>query len=215
MLARVARLLLSALLVLPLAAAKAPSGPAPVEGEDYVAIEGGAPYAPAKGRIEVVEVFGYTCPHCARFEPKFAAWAARQPKDVQVVRLAAPWGGHWQPYARAFYAARALGALTKTHEAVFRALHEDGLLPQHNATPEEIAGFYARYGIDPARFVATMRSAAIDTEMQKAQAFILRSGVEGTPTLVVAGRYRVTARTHEDALRIADALIARERAARR
>jgi hypothetical protein len=35
----------------------------------------------------------------------------------------------------------------------------------------------------------------------------MRSGVLGTPTLVVDGRYRVTASTREDTLRIARALV--------
>ena len=43
----------------------------------------------------------------------------------------------------------------------------------------------------------------------------IASGLEGTPTLIVDGKYRVQASTHEEALRIADQLIAMERAAAR
>jgi len=42
----------------------------------------------------------------------------------------------------------------------------------------------------------------------------VRSGVEGTPTLIINGRYRVMGRRLEDILVIADQLIARERAQR-
>ncbi|HZH42956.1 MAG TPA: thiol:disulfide interchange protein DsbA/DsbL [Lysobacter sp.] len=215
MLVRFVRRALLALLLIPtFAAAQAPAGPAPVEGEDYQLIENGTPYAATKGRIEVVEVFGYVCPHCARFEPRFTEWAAKQPKDVQVVRLAAPWGGHWQPYARAFYAAEALGVLGKTHDAVFRALHQDGSLPLRNATATEIASFYAGYGVNPERLIAAMEGDAVEAAMARAQAFMLRSGIEATPTVVVAGKYRITARSPQDVLRVADHLIARERARR-
>jgi len=42
----------------------------------------------------------------------------------------------------------------------------------------------------------------------------MRSQVGGTPTLVINGKYRVLGRSYEDMLRIADALIARERGGR-
>ena len=55
-------------------AATAPTGPAPVAGTDYVVIPNGQPYAPLNGKVEVVEVFGFTCPLWAEFEPLITAW---------------------------------------------------------------------------------------------------------------------------------------------
>src|SRR5690606_24893538 len=66
------------------AAPGVPQGPPPVAGTHYVEIENGAPYQPLNGQVEVVEVFGYTCPACASFEPLIAAWKQRQPDDVRV-----------------------------------------------------------------------------------------------------------------------------------
>lgn len=186
---------------------------APVEGTDYEVIENGAPYEPGAGRIEVVEVFGYTCPHCARFEPALQAWKAKLPRDVKFTPLAAPFGGYWTPFARAFFAAKALGIADRSHEAVFRALHEDGILPR-NPTDGELAAFYAQFGVDPARFVATLNSPAVDATLERTLAFLQRSGVESTPSVIVAGKYRVIA-PQPDVLRVVDQLIARERAARR
>jgi thiol:disulfide interchange protein DsbA len=97
---------------------------------------------------------------------------------------------------------------------MFRALHVDGTLPLTQPTPEEIAGFYARYGADPRRFVAAMASPAIDEQIGHAREFMIRSGVEGTPTIVVNGKYRVLGPPAE-VLRIVDHLVARERAAKR
>jgi len=60
--------LLTGLLLLFLA--RVPAAPAATpelqEGVDYVRIEAG-PLDPRAGRIEVAEVFAYTCPHCASF----------------------------------------------------------------------------------------------------------------------------------------------------
>lgn len=210
------RLALLLLALLPLAliaapAAKLPAGPVPVAGTDYVEIADGAAFEPVPGTIEVVEVFGYTCVHCARFEPRVSAWKAKLPPDVRFTAVPAPFGGHWIPYARAYYAARSLGVADRTHGAMFRALHEEGSLPVSRPTDHEIAGFYAAHGIDPQRFIDAMASAAVEAQLERARRFLRHSGVEGTPTLIVNGKYRVIGGP-DDALRIAEHLIARERA---
>jgi len=194
----------------------APAGPAPEAGVDYVEIEGGKPFAAVKGKVEVVEVFGYTCPHCAHFEPQVAAWRAKQPADVNFVPLAAPFGGYWNPYAQAFYTAQSMKLLGKTHEAMFSALHEQHRLPIQNASTDEIAGFYAQYGANRQAFAAAMAGPATAKAMERAKAFIMAAGVDGTPSLVVAGKYRVTTQKgFDDMLRVADHLVARERAGKR
>ena len=198
-------------LLLPLSALAATPA-APVEGTDYEVIANGAPYDPVAGRIEVVEVFGYTCPHCAHFEPAVQAWKAKLPKDVKFTPIAAPFGGYWTPFARAFFAAKTLGIADRSHEVVFRALHDDGTLPR-NPTDGELAGFYAQFGVQPERFLATLNSPGVDAALERARAFLERSGVEGTPTLIVAGKYRVIA-PQADTLRVASQLVARERAAK-
>lgn len=207
-----AALALSALLPLAASAAGKSAAPALEAGRDYELIEGGRPYAPVRGKIEVVEVFGYTCPHCAHAQPAIDAWKAKLPKDVSFVPVAAPFGGYWQPYAKAYYTAQSMGLVAKTHEAVFKALHEERSLPISNASSQEIASFYARYGADADKFAAAMDSAPIEAKLEATREFLTRSGVEGTPTFIVAGKYRVTGGTNfEDVLRITDQLVAQER----
>ena len=195
-----------------------PSGDAPVAGTDYVEIPGGSPLRPGTGKIEVVEVFGYTCPHCATFEPLVSAWAAKLPADVEFVPVPAPFGGYWLPYAKAYYTAEAMGVAEQSHAAMFRAIHVDRSLPvQPLPTPEQLGQFYANYGVDPAQFASTMSSFAINAKTRQAGDFIERSfvgDVASTPTLIINGKYRVKGQSFEEALRIADHLIAMERAAK-
>jgi len=192
-----------------------PSGPAPVAGTDYAVIAGGSPFKPGSDKIEVVEVFGYTCPHCATFEPLVSAWAAKLPADVEFVPLAAPFGGFWEPYAKAFYAAQAMGALEQSHDAMFKAIHIDRSLPvQPLPTDEQLGEFYAQFGVDPKQFASTMSSFAVNARMNQARQFMQRSGANSTPVLIIDGKYRVTGNSHEDNLRIAEHLIAMQRAAK-
>ena len=198
------------LLLLPLGSsvALAADGPALVEGRDYVIVDG-QPWRPLDGKIEVVEVFAYTCPHCDAFQPAVAAWARKLPGDVRFEYLPAAYNPA-DPFARAFFVAEQAGALPRTHAAMFRAIHHDGLLAR-NATLDEIAWFYGQHGMNQAQVKAAMLSPAVDALMQRARDFELAIQLRGTPTMVVAGRYMVTAPTHEEVLRITEQLVARVR----
>ncbi|MDU1661785.1 MAG: thiol:disulfide interchange protein DsbA/DsbL, partial [Stenotrophomonas maltophilia] len=116
----ISRLLLSVLVLLPLAACAATPANAPlVEGKDYERIAQPGPFQPLAGKIEVVEVFGYTCPHCAHFEPQLEAWAAKLPADVRFTPVPAAFGGAWDAWALAYYAADEVGVAKRSHAAVF------------------------------------------------------------------------------------------------
>lgn len=210
----IARLAATAILVtLPLLAWAASPADTLVPGVDFIEIPDGAAFTPKPGTIEVVEVFGYTCPHCADFEPVFEQWKGQQGKDVNVVRVPAPFGGYWIRYAQAFYAAQSLDLVERTHNDMFRAIHTEHRLPIGGATPKDVAAFYTDYGVDPEKFAATMTGQPVQAKLVAARDFLMRSEVEGTPTIVVAGKYRVNGKTSADVLRITDALVSRERAA--
>lgn len=206
------RLSLLLLILLPLAACAADKKAVPVEGEDYTLIDGGQPYAPLAGKVEVVEVFGYTCPHCAHFEPTLEAWAAKQPSYVRFTPVPAAFGGFWDAFARAYFTADILGVAKRSHRAMFDAIHEKQSVPTQNVSPDELAVFYADYGVPQQRFVDTFKSAAVDARLKAAREFALRSKLPGTPALIVNGRYLIGARDYPQMLKIADYLIAREHA---
>lgn len=195
-----------------------PQGPAPVAGKDYVEIPNGQPYAPLNGQVEVVEVFGYVCPACARFAPEVSAWKKKQPADVRVTYVPVVFGPVWAPYGKAFYAAQAKGLVDKTHDAVFSAIHLQRTLPGEGkppADPAQIAQWYAQYGVDAKEFVSLMNSFGTNAQVGRGMQFAKNSGVEGTPTIIVNGKYRITGgQTYADVLRIADHLVAMERARR-
>jgi thiol:disulfide interchange protein DsbA len=198
------------------AGATAPAAAIPglVAGTDYAVIPGGQPFEPRNGKVEVVEVFGYVCPACARMQPLLSAWKKKLPADVRLTYVPAAFGREWVPYAHAFYAADAMGLVDRSHDAVFRAIHIEQSLPGEGKEPDEqaIAKFYGKYGADPKVFADAMHSFTIDAKLARAKQFMVDSGVEGTPTLIVDGKYRVLGKSYEDQLRITDALIAQERA---
>lgn len=191
------------------AAAAAPATPSQ-EGTDYRRIADGQPIAAQAGKVEVVEVFGYTCPACAAFQPLISAWKRQLPDDVNFVYVPAAFGGQWDDFARAFYAAESMGLVERTHDAMYRAIHVE----QRIRNADAIADFYVQQaGADASAFKNAMNSFAVNSRISRSKQFLQRSGVDGTPSLVVNGKYLVMGRSREDQLRIANQLIAQERAA--
>ena len=186
-----------------------------VAGTDYAVIQGGQPYDPLNGKIEVVEVFNFICPACARFEPLLGAWKKTLPADVRLTYVPADFNAQWHIYAQAYFVADAMGLDANTHDAVFNAIHIEHSLPGESDPPDarKVAAFYAKHGADAKQFIDAMSSFAVDAKIKRAKQFMLASGVEGTPTMIVNGKYRVTGKGDEDALRIVNQLIAQERTA--
>lgn len=179
---------------------------------DYVVIPNGQPLQPLDGKVaEVVEVFAYWCGHCAAFEPSVNAWKAKLPADVRFTAVPLS-GGANDTMARVYYGAETTGMLDKVHDTMFNAIHVERALPP-NAGNEEILAYLGKKGVDSKALGDAMNSFAMTARLAQGLQFAQRSGVEGTPTLVVNGKYRVLGKTHDDQLQIVNGLIAQERAA--
>ncbi len=169
-------------------------------------------FAPVKAKIEVVEVFSYACIHCAHFQPVVDKWLAHKPRDVQWEYVPAVFGGPFTNFAAAFYAADAAGVRERSHSAVFKAVFEEKAVK--SGEPAEIADLYSRWGVDRAKFLAAMDSPAVREKMATAKGFAMVTGIQGTPTLIVNGKYRISVTTDRGfpgLLHTLDLALARER----
>ena len=183
-----------------------------VEGRDYALVDGGTPYRPLDGKIEVVEVFAYWCQHCARFQPMIDAWKRKLPRDVRFTPLPLP-SGREDAFARGFFATQATGKLERVHAPLFLAVHQQQTVPR-NPSIDELSAWYGQQGLDAKQLRAAMAAPALGEKLGEAYRFAQRSGLEGTPTLIVNGRYRILGRSLEEYLANTDAVIAQLRAGR-
>jgi protein dithiol oxidoreductase (disulfide-forming) len=138
-------------------------------------------------QIEVLEVFSYACSHCAHFEPTLSAWKATMPKNAKLIYMPAVFQPAWVPYARSFYAAEQLGVLEKSHAKMFKALFEE---QKQFANVDDIANWYAQFGISAKAFTDAFTSAGMEAKLQRVVDLTPKYGVEGTPTMVVDGKYK-------------------------
>jgi thiol:disulfide interchange protein DsbA len=177
-----------------------------VEGKNYFVIEPAQPTS-HPGKIEVTEVFSYACPACNAFHSTADQIAKSLPPNAVMNYLAASFrpDENWPVFQRAFYAAQALGVVDKTHDAMFDAAWKTGELSTYDLkaekpkpkdawpTIDDIAKFYAKYGVDPKEFVGVANSFSINTQMKRADDLMKAYGVDSTPTMIIDGKYRFTA----------------------
>lgn len=163
-------------------------------------------------KIEVREVFAYTCNHCFRFESVFAPWIKTLPDDVNLVKTPVVWAAQMEQYARAYYTAKALGILDDVHMKIFETIH----LQRHQFRGvEDWADLFSQYDVEPEKVLRTFDSFGVNSQLKQADARVRAYNISGTPELIVDGRYRISARdagSHEEMLKVADYLIEKVRA---
>jgi thiol:disulfide interchange protein DsbA len=165
-------------------------------------------------KIEVNEVFSYTCGHCFNFEAVLHPWSKNLAADVDFQQTPAVWQPSLEPFARAYYSAVMLGVLDQTHMTIFEALH---VKKQPLRSEEDFAAIFDAAGVDSLRFSKAYNSFGMTSMVNQAKARVRGYRVQGTPEVIVNGKYRVSSRNaggFDGMLNVADFLIEKERNAK-
>ena len=155
-------------------------------GRDFLPLERPVATDVGAGKVEVIEFFWYSCPHCNAFEPTFAQWVKNAPKDVVVRRVPVAFREDFAPQQRLFYALEALDLLDKLHAKVFHAVHVERLPLNTDAM---ILSWTEKQGVDAKKFTEAYRSFGVASKVKRAVQLQNDFRVEGVPSLGVAGRY--------------------------
>ncbi|MGV6858293.1 MAG: thiol:disulfide interchange protein DsbA/DsbL [bacterium] len=216
-------LLLLSVLLIPLIACgeKAPGSSHAADGIDFME---GVHYSTFptpvlvgsdKDKIEVVEMFWYGCPHCYRLEPHVKKWEKTLPEDVEFIHLPSILNPGWALHAKAFFALDMMGEGDKLHEALFKAIHEQG----RNLNSEDaIIRFANSQGIDGEALRKAMNSLPVDKKVREARKLGEEYGLTGVPALMVAGKYKVLSSgvtSYDEMFQVVDFLIKKERESRK
>jgi thiol:disulfide interchange protein DsbA len=143
------------------------------------------------GKVEVLEVFWYACPHCYALEPFIAAWRKTKSDYIQFVRVPVMWGPIHRAHAQLYYTLKQLGR-NDLDDKVFETLHQEQN-PLAGNTPEETFARQLQFakdnGIDAEAFRKAFNSFAVNTDLQRAEEITQRYHVEGVPVIVINGKY--------------------------
>ena len=184
----------------------------PEDGRDFRALDKRVPTEAPAGKIEVIEFFWYSCPHCNAFEPTLVSWIKRLPADVVVRRVPVAFRDDFVPQQRLFYALEAMGKLDELHQKVFESIH--GAKREQLTREEQIVDWAGRHGLDKVKFGEHYNSFTVQTKARRAAQIQDAYKVEGVPALGIAGRFYTDATmtgTMEKALQITEYLIAEAR----
>jgi thiol:disulfide interchange protein DsbA len=186
----------------------------PEDGAEYITLDKRVPVEAAQGKVEVIEFFWYSCPHCNAFEPKLEAWIKKIPADVVVKRVPVAFRDSFVPQQRLFYTLEALGKLDELHRKVFTTIHAER---QPLDKEDQILDWAAKQGLDKAKFQELYNSFSVSTKARRATQLMDAFKVQGVPAMGIAGRYYTDgtmAGTMDRALQVTDYLIGEARKSR-
>ncbi|MDP1651640.1 MAG: thiol:disulfide interchange protein DsbA/DsbL [Rhodocyclaceae bacterium] len=181
-----------------------------VEGKHFTLLQMQQP-TEASGKVEVIEFFSYSCPHCSDFEPLLHAWVKKQPADVTFKKVPAIFRDNWAPGARIFYTLEAMDQLDRLHVAVFNAMIKEKVNLNDDKT---LFDWVAKQGVDRQKFADIYKSFSIDGKVRRAIEMTQEYGFGGVPVLIVGGKYMPAPNlgTYGNMLQVVDALIVKNRA---
>jgi thiol:disulfide interchange protein DsbA len=196
------------------------------EGVNYFAVPVAKPSTLPRGQVEVTEVFSYGCPACNAFLPTMHKLEKSLPANAVVDYVAAAFNPaeDWPMFQTAYYTAKALGVAAKAHDKMFDAVWSTGQLATFDPTTHRLkdpqpsiadaARFYHETtGIPVQTFLDTAKSFDVYTQTHTADQLIFDYQADSTPTIVVAGKYRLTAQSAGGAdqlIALVDWLVAKE-----
>ena len=162
-------------------------------------------------KIEVTEVFWFGCNHCYALEPYIARWKRDMPLDVTFIKSPATWNDMLKTHARIYYTAKALGIEQQFVPAAFNTIQNEGKMLTGNT---ELEYYFRGFDVEKDRYKAVSTSFGVRNAVDQADKKMKDWKVTGVPSLVVNGKYKVSAsrsvRTDE-LFDVVDFLIEKER----
>ena len=161
-------------------------------------------------RVEVVEVFAYSCNHCFNFETYLDQFEKSKADYIDFKKMPVVFNDAYKTHARIYYTAESLGNLDVMHRKIFKAMHLDrkSLMDEN-----EIYQLFAEQGISKQQFLSRFRSFTVESKVNRAQRLTSKYKIRSTPTMVINGKYTANGpavKTFEDMLAVAKELAERE-----
>lgn len=180
------------------------------EGRHYNRMSPTQPTSSSPEKIEVAEVFMFSCPHCFNFEPHLVEWRANKDPNVSFVRIPANFNSLAEMHMYAYYAAEELGIENEIVIPFFREFHVN-----RNAlnTEKRLAEFFAQFDISEDQFLDKYNSIEVYNKVKAADKLVKRYKITGVPAIVVNGKYKSGADLtggYENLLEMVDELTASE-----
>ena len=184
-------------------AAAAPAGL--VEGQNYTVLSNPIPQQQA-GKVEVLEFFGYFCPHCAHLEPVLSNHAKSFKDDMYLRTEHVVWQKEMLPLARLAAAVDMAAAESKdvANSHIFDAMVNQKIKLQEPEVLKKWLGEQTAF--DGKKVLAAYESPESQARADKMQELTETFQIDGTPTVIVGGKYKVEFADWESGMNTIDLL---------
>ncbi|MCH8929570.1 MAG: thiol:disulfide interchange protein DsbA/DsbL [Proteobacteria bacterium] len=185
-----------------------------IDGKHYKTLIPAQPTSSPPDKIEVAEVFMFSCSHCYNFEPHIQQWLENKASYVEYVRIPANFNPMAREHSRAYYAAVQLGIAEQITIPFFREFHSNR---NPLNTPDRLAKFFYRFGISEDDFLKAFNSFEVDSRVRQADKLTRRYQISGVPAVVINGKYVSGAEMtggYENLIALMNDLAAQENSAR-
>lgn len=166
------------------------------EGQNYTRMIPTQRTVGGADKIEVAEVFMYSCPHCFDLEGFMNEWEKTKDPGVRLVRIPAIFNQLAQLHAQLYYTEHFLaqtGQLkdqTAFRNMVFEEFHRKG---NRLTSQTAIQRLFTRAGVSEDDFSRTWNSFEVNQALRVAADLARRYNVTSVPMIVVNGKYRTDA----------------------
>lgn len=152
-------------------------------------------------KVEVAELFWYSCPHCYQLEPTVDKYKAQMPDNVEFVPVPATLSPNWRNHAMLYYVGQMLDPEGKKelHKKIFSAIHGK---PRRTGVAKGDAGAIKRFlqslGYSKDTIDKAYGSMLLKTKMSYTDRYAAdlssrtvngRRVVDSVPTIIVNGKY--------------------------
>ncbi|NYT58558.1 thiol:disulfide interchange protein DsbA/DsbL [Alcaligenaceae bacterium] len=152
--------------------------------ERYVTVEPAQP-SDTTGKIEVLEFFAYSCPHCNSIEPLVEKWATTLPDNVVLKPVPVAFNASMADLQKLYYSLESLGRLD-LHDDVFKAIHAER---KRIYDAKAITDWAVDQGLDRKAFEDVFNSFGVMSKASRANELVKLYSIDGTPSIAVGGRY--------------------------
>ena len=163
------------------------------EGKNFTRMIPTQPTVGGADKIEVAEIFMYSCPHCYDLEAHINRWAESKDPDIRFVRIPAVFNQLAMLHAQLYYTEVFLTQTGKLKDPiafrnmVFEEYHRRG---NRMTSQTAIQRLFARAGVSEDDFNRTWSSFEVNQALRLAADLARRYNVSSVPMVVVNGKYR-------------------------
>jgi len=158
-------------------------------------------------KIEIIEFFLYSCPHCYELEPKLEKWIEKNKDKVTFKRVPAVISASWVALAKAYYIAEKRNILPQTHDALFKSIHDEKKIYFNEYA---LAKFYENYGLSQDDFMLDFNSKEITEKASEARKLTVKYAFRGVPAVVINKEFKTApfyTKDQEQMLEVLDELL--------